>query len=1218
MDEGHDEAVKAFADPGHHGLCTESQYRWFADRLDTSEFTGWLRIGAVHHNILRGCRQDNENLRDADLLESILGHLLPFVLHGHTHYAKTNRLDQLLVSSTGSASLKTHGADVVPADVPNQYQVLTIRPNSLTRHGRRFNTADSPPRWIADTSISENGDGSVVVDADFRAEAPLALPDEEANDDDLRIQVYPKYRPVGLDSADLLFGQVCRLAKLRHTNSEIQPLQWQRNQLRCFHLTYLSESGVGEMRPVVTSIDCPTPEDLETLRDEVVLKYRAGSSRVYADCICGDQSDFSKGILTKAEECYIRLQRLGEYRGLIDLTSFIAGQTTRIEELQRVAGYRTDWYVNQRMTCEYSGKLSTIDDALTEVARWMERPDPTFVLLLGEPGTGKTFLILELARRLAKDPCMRPILVELRRMEKSRSVASMLGALFAEHQQASDPNKLTHMINQGAVTLLVDGFDELALRVGYARAADHLKEIIEAAQGESPHIIVTSRASHFESDKQVRNKLAEALAQGVRGMRYCHLLPFEAEQIEEYLRKRFGDESDDWMKLLRDVEDLIGLSRIPRMLSFITSVPRDKLEEARKPQTGTVSAGDVYRLVIVEHWLPYEYNRMNQPGSAELLTREQLLDAVRVLAQALWRTTDKFISLEELSEQAQGILKRFAPEKVGQEVYATHQLGSGTLLMRDAEGRFTFIHQSIMEWLIAEQAARQVQTTGDTDVLHQNEMTSLMADFFIDLAGRDKARDWTIAVQSDRVESDRRDRNKSNRLVVSRRLIQRYGDQTYVSVVEHLANEDLSGRDLSGQDFSGAIMDGAQLFDADLSGADLSRASLVGSDLRNANLRRAILEKANLTGADLTGADLCEARMIGADLTNANLTRVTLIKADLRGTLITGSQWKMTRLVGALVDDSSLSGPVSSFHPTALLPGASGVKCVAWSPDKDLLVSGHTNGIVGLWDVVTGKQLWSFEGHTDVVSSVAFRPDGKRVASGSHDNTLRMWDVSAGKLLLTVKGHTHVVNSVAFSPDGTLVASGSHDKTLRLWDALTGLSLHIFSGHSRAVNSVAFSPDGSRVASGSNDKRLRVWDASTGKSLRIFKGHTDFVNSVAFSPDGSCVASGSNDNTLRVWDATTGRSLRIFKGHTDFVNSVAFSPDGSSVASGSYDDTLRVWDASTGRSRRIFKGHTSSVNGELVQRTCWLPPYSFEIVDSPSVSVVPLAKVLIRKPSVQQ
>ena len=36
---------------------------------------------------------------------------------------------------------------------------------------------------------------------------------------------------------------------------------------------------------------------------------------------------------------------------------------------------------------------------------------------------------------------------------------------------------------------------------------------------------------------------------------------------------------------------------------------------------------------------------------------------------------------------------------------ATHLVGSGTLLVRDEGGRFAFVHQSVMEWLVANHAA---------------------------------------------------------------------------------------------------------------------------------------------------------------------------------------------------------------------------------------------------------------------------------------------------------------------------------------------------------------------------------------------------------------------------------------------------------------------------------------------------------------------------------
>jgi WD40 repeat protein len=69
------------------------------------------------------------------------------------------------------------------------------------------------------------------------------------------------------------------------------------------------------------------------------------------------------------------------------------------------------------------------------------------------------------------------------------------------------------------------------------------------------------------------------------------------------------------------------------------------------------------------------------------------------------------------------------------------------------------------------------------------------------------------------------------------------------------------------------------------------------------------------------------------------------------------------------------------------------------------------------------------------VTAVAWSPDGTRIASGSADKTVQVWDAADGGHVFTYWGHSDVVSALAWSPDGTRIASGSDDHTVQVWVA---------------------------------------------------------------------------------------------------------------------------------------------------------------------------------------
>jgi WD40 repeat protein len=130
--------------------------------------------------------------------------------------------------------------------------------------------------------------------------------------------------------------------------------------------------------------------------------------------------------------------------------------------------------------------------------------------------------------------------------------------------------------------------------------------------------------------------------------------------------------------------------------------------------------------------------------------------------------------------------------------------------------------------------------------------------------------------------------------------------------------------------------------------------------------------------------------------------------------------------------------------------------------------------------------------HDGVVTSVAYSPDGKTLASGGQDGTIKLWDVATGKERATFQGHpvSDWVTSVAYSPDGKTLASGSGE-TIKLWDVATGKEqATLNNGHTASVKSVTYSPDGKTLASAGRDQTIKLWDVATGREKATLKGHT--------------------------------------------------------------------------------------------------------------------------------
>jgi WD40 repeat protein/nucleoside phosphorylase len=849
------------------------------------------------------------------------------------------------------------------------------------------------------------------------------------------------------------------------------------------------------------------------------------------------------------EETYrrhnVKLTTFREYQGLFDLTHYLQWQTARLEA-SRV--YPPNIYVDPPATYEVSGSLERhrVENALRFLWDLLASPDQRrFALVLGEFGAGKTFLLRELCRRMVVDKHpVWPVLVEMDKLEKRHDLPTLLAAHFAQADVSGFNFKaFQYLLDEGRIALLFDGFDELADRVTYDSVNAHFDTVLSAARGGQAKVVLSSRRQHFLSEAQVKLDLARR-AELVQGFHMVLLLRFEELQIRQYLQNVLGNEdaARERYALIDDIKDLLGLSHNPRMLGFIVGIPEASLREAKRQQ-GTITAAGLYDLLVTQ-WLDGEYERERRRSTLTGISRRALGQGMTALASSMWKTRVQTVEVKDIREVLGDVMRQLGEPALDPEI-VTHLFASGSLLVRDADSRFSFVHRSVMEWLVAREAARELVEDADPIALDVDEMSPLMADFFTSMASPARAVAWA---RGKLFGAEKGIAAKNATLV-----LQRLGES-----FEHV---NFAGQDLRGKDFSGADWRGADLRGTNLEGATLVFTNLSGANLEGARLVRANLTDANLEGALIGQADFRYARLLRANFTKCSGWETTqLFRTNLAGATIPAA-WNT-----AAVDPFGAPATNLRVEPAHAIVEAA-CASIAFDPTGSLLAAGYADATLRIFDAVSGEVLRVCSGHSQTIHSVAFSPNGRMLASSSDDYTVRLWDVATGREKHCLEGHAGFVWSVAWSPNGAILASGSSDRTILLWNLPEGEVLTVLAGHQHAVTSVAWSPDGRYLVSASADKTLRLWDVAKRLCVRIIEGHNNAVLAVTFAPDGLTMATGSSDKTIRLWDVASGKELRELNGHWQGVYALAFAPDGQTLASGDSAQTIRIWNIATGRPR---------------------------------------------------
>ncbi len=291
----------------------------------------------------------------------------------------------------------------------------------------------------------------------------------------------------------------------------------------------------------------------------------------------------------------------------------------------------------------------------------------------------------------------------------------------------------------------------------------------------------------------------------------------------------------------------------------------------------------------------------------------------------------------------------------------------------------------------------------------------------------------------------------------------------------------------------------------------------------------------------------------------------------------------ISSFVVSLLTGQVLALDFASFTLKATLSAHRGtVTQLVKSPDGKQIAFA-TSSYVHVFDVKSGKLVYSLIGHRGFISSLSWRNDGKYLLTSSYDNTAKIWQVGTGQVVRTVTADNIDFNIASFSPDGKTFAVGGDDKLVRVFDSESGKLMRSLKGHNEIVEALAYSPNGKMLATGDDEGGLRIWNAN-GEPIKILKSGQSTIRQLGFSPNSASLAT-VGDNSVRLWTAPTWTAKVITSKDDRQVYSFAWDASGKRIAIAASDFVIRLIDLERNNAFALIGKHSDGINSVI-----WLDP----------------------------
>lgn len=394
--------------------------------------------------------------------------------------------------------------------------------------------------------------------------------------------------------------------------------------------------------------------------------------------------------------------------------------------------FRMKRYVPLRL--RFDGEATAVD-AHEATCTFLTAANQSLLILLGDFGAGKTtftkHLFQSLATAFLSDPgkARMPIYINLREYPGHLNLSSLVTDLLVNQYRARCPgfSSIERLHREGKLVVIFDAFDEMASRTDYQTTLQNFNAVERLLIGKGKTLLAC-RTHYFKDQEEVTTVYGGTeLYKLSRQNRYrlCYLQGFEPQQIEAYVKAVSGDESQLYLKQIKETYNLEGLAQRPILLDMITEVLPTLVKRRQEVNSATLYS------VYVDFWLRRDDWRTT-------LSKEERLKFTSAFANGIYDSGADVFKWEDVEK---AIRARW-PESSKKEIeYYQYDIRTCTFIRwAPGTGEYKFVHQSFMEYFVAFRLYESI-IHDDKSALSARAHTEGVLHFLSELKGTQQACD---------------------------------------------------------------------------------------------------------------------------------------------------------------------------------------------------------------------------------------------------------------------------------------------------------------------------------------------------------------------------------------------------------------------------------------------------------------------------------------------